>query len=67
MNVTGEFQNIINECLNYFFVIGEKSFCKGYIVKFAVYLASLNINWIQPRWKIMDDRKFKCRVTDDSN
>ena len=28
--------NIINECLNYFFMIGNKSFCKRYIVKIVV-------------------------------
>ena len=62
MNVIGEFQKIINECQNYFFVIGDTSFCKGYIVKSVV-----SLNWIQPRWKTMDDRKFKCRVTDNTN
>ena len=45
-----------------FFVIGDTSFCKGYIVKSVV-----SLNWIQPRWKTMDDRKFKCRVTDNTN
>ncbi len=33
MNVTREFQNIINEYLNYIFVIGG-TFCKDYVIKF---------------------------------
>ena len=34
------FNNLIKECLNYFFVIGDISICK-FIVKFVVSLASL--------------------------
>ncbi len=41
MNVIDGFQNIINECLNYFFVIGDTSICKSYVIKFVVSLASL--------------------------
>jgi hypothetical protein len=42
INVIGGFQNIINECQIYFFVICDISFCKGYVVKFVVSLVSLN-------------------------
>ncbi len=43
MNLIGEFQNIINEYLNYFFVISDTS-VYNYVVKFVIFLASSLIN-----------------------
>ena len=40
MNVIGEFQNIIDKCLNFFF-IGNMLICKNYVIKFIVFLTSL--------------------------
>jgi hypothetical protein len=43
MNIIGGFQNIIiNKRLDYFFfIIGDTSICKIYIVKFVIFLVSL--------------------------
>jgi hypothetical protein len=41
MNVIGEFQNIIDKCLNYYFLIGNMLICKNYVIKFIVFLTSL--------------------------
>ena len=40
MDVVGGLKNIINECLNYFFVISDTLVCKYFIIKFVVSLSS---------------------------
>ena len=59
-----DFNNLINECLNNFFAIGNTLVCKPNVVKFVVSLTSLILKLVKKENKsiLVSQHQFARRI-----